>query len=185
MPGQEPHHPRAVALSAARSRRSHHETERAARVAARAEARWLRSGPHPNAVPRSLLRRQPRQGTGRAGDRDLSHVLRRVSASLRAAGPAIGDALRRAPLHRFAMFRARCAGGAVAGHADRRWKTTACVVPCTSFPPAWRWSASRAATAAAFASVSAFAPIGRRWFTSVASRTKRTSTSCCECSFAW
>ena len=88
-------------------------------------------------------------------DRDLSHVLRRISASLRAADSPLGDALRRASLHCFSMLSAGCAGRAVAGHAEGVGRLWRALSRCTSSPPAWRWSVSRAATAIGFANVSA------------------------------
>ncbi len=145
----------------------------------------LRSRAHPDAVHCSLLRCQRRPGARRAGDRDVSHLLRRVSASLRAADSTLGDALRRASVSRCPNVprsmrsscrrgpcRRRCEDYGVAlshaHHSHRHGDGT--------FRERRRPSVSRAC--------SAFLPIDRRWCTSAASLTKRTSISCCECLFA-
>ena len=98
---------------------------------------------------------QPRARAARAGRRDLSHVFRGVPASLRAVHAARGDAVRCAPLHRLPVQCARCAGRAVPRDGASAARLRRATVRCTSFRPAWRWSASPAATASAFASSSA------------------------------
>ena len=158
------------------------EARRDPRAAPAARAAGAGPRAHPDSVHRALPGHGTRARAARAGHRDLSHVLRRVPASLRAADAARRscDSLRAASPFPSATCSMR--SSCLRARWSRRCTTTACDVRCTSSRPAWRWSASPAATAIAFARSSASRRASRRWCTSGASRTKRTSSSCFACS---
>ena len=148
-------------------------------------AREGRPRAHPHAVHRALRRRRvSRAQHGLPRGRDLSHVLRGLSASLRAHPAARHRPLPRAPLHALPMR--RCRGADFAQRADARG--TAGVRRRHAHRSAAHRTSGRqlhaAATVRGSASASRCRPTGRCCCTWAAWPTRRTSTSCCACSCA-